>query len=231
MNLPTPRPQPRSAARASVRHVVAAKTACAAPGLTALPAAPGAPLRLHPGYVDFLRQRLHDQRPRFAAPPLEQFARQVFADDLMVESYFHARYGRAGTPSSSGQASQILVPFEEACRAARRAERMGVLASFERPLACLAALIYPCGLFYVAHPAVQRESSLTRLDGAALRSMRHRVLEAPLRQLRGQHQGLADTLSAVLGFGDEGDCNPEQVSRIATAVVLANLRVSELWSG
>lgn len=197
------------------------------------PQAPiAAPLqRLHPGLVNFLRQQLHGQRPRWADPRLERFATDVFADDLMVECYFRPLHRLDPVGRARGWVDLIDVPFEQAVRAARRAERMAlVTATHERPLAALAALVAPCGLFHAVHPFVQAQSGAGVQDRARIQEMARELLAPALQRLRGQHRGLADTLGGVLGGGDDGDCDPEQVARLATAVTLATLRLTERWS-
>lgn len=231
MNLPSPRSTRPSNPRAVVRSVSAGNAARDPVRTTPPSAASGTSLRLLPSDVDFLRQRLHGQRPQFGDPAVEQFVQQVFASDELVEAYFFPKVlGSGSSGPGTHQQPQVLIPFEVASRAARRAEQMALVQPFERRLTYLATLLYPCGLFHCAHPALQQATGLTDLDRARVRGVSHFLLEHALRKLRCHHLELAETLSAVLGFGDDGHCNAEQVGRIATAVYLPNLRVTELWN-
>jgi len=191
-------------------------------------------LPLLPEEIELLRQRLHQQRPRLGDPALERFAQQLFADDLIVEAYFHPReQGRgadvgANAAAARRQVPRLLIPFELASAAAQQAQRAPLLLPHERPLASVATLVYPSGLFLGALLS-QSPSAARPTDANLSKAMTRLLVEDALHQLRGQHHGLADTLGAVLGLGDDGDCQPKQVARIASAVVLASLPVTELW--
>lgn len=192
---------------------------------------PSEPTRLNPQWVDLLRNRLHAERPQFGDMLLERFIHRVFADNLVLESYFQPKRAHLPHPHlakpTAGKVVQ-LIPMQEAQRAARSAQRMDLLRPYERTFAYAAALVRPCGLFYCAHPFVQKSEGSTQVDTHRARELMACLLEDAVRDLSRQHHGKGQAMAAVLGLGSmQGD--PEQIARIASAVELSQLRLTDLW--
>ena len=183
--------------------------------------------------VAVLREAIHQQCPHFIDGALARFVQQAFAMDEVVEAYFFPKVLASGSAVASAIEPTILIPYEQARRAALQAKKMAVLDALnplDRHLAYLAALLYPCGLFLNAHPAFQFNPHDFKPDGGYLRTLSFFLLEAALDELRGKHEGIAEALSFALGFRLGNTCNSERVARLTTAVYLPNVRVTALWS-
>ena len=107
---------------------------------------------------------------------------------------------------------------------------MSLIQPEERHLVSVAAFLYPCSLFHLSRIEAL---SLTKppiptLD--AIDTMRALLLEESLHRLRCRHAGLGNTLAAVLGLPHDDDVNTDQVTRMAAAVYLANLKVTAIWT-
>jgi len=190
-------------------------------------------LRLPAHEVSSLRQTLHQQCPRFIDGALIRFVHQAFAMDEVVEAYFWPRQPEPKDYERSGLQPRVLIPFEEARRAAGQAQQMAVLQSltpFSRHLAALASLLYPCGWFLHAHPAFRFPQPDFQPSRVYVKKLGFVVLERALQELRLVHQGISDTLATALGYRTEEGLNVDVNSHLATAVYLSNLRVMALWS-
>lgn len=187
------------------------------------------PLRLNTYCVEHLRENLHERRKRMDDPVLERFVRRVFADDLMVESYFLPRGLHAASLSFHQQGIEQL-PLDSALRAAGRAFYMGILTEpHERQMAYAASLIYSCGLFHCLHPWVIKTTGISDVEHRRADGVRGHLLEWALHQLRMENAGMGDTMGEVFDQGLNDDIDPGQVSRIGAAVWIANRRIAELW--
>ncbi len=197
-----------------------------------LAAASPASQRLPSAEVALLRQTLHQHCPRFIDGALVRLVQQAFARDEVVEAYFYPLVQKPAATVAPGVAPVILIPFEQARRAALRAQQMAVLATlgpFVRHLAALAAMLYPCGWFLHAHPAFAFPSPDFQPDDAYGHRLSYQLLQPALQGLRGNFGGEFILLSSALGFSLEDSCNNEVVARVSTAVYLANLRVTAMW--
>ena len=188
------------------------------------------PLRLHPYCVEPMRENLHNRRKRMDDPVLERFVQRVFADDLMVECYFQPRALHSRSLPLEQRGLEQL-PLDAALRAALRAFYMDIVTQpHERQLAYAASLIFSCGLFHCQHPWVVKTTGLNDVAFNRVDGVRAHLLEWPLHQLRLENAAIGDTWGEVFDQGINEDIDPEQVSRIGTAVWLANRRVAELWT-
>jgi len=163
-------------------------------------------------------------------PDMEEFLGQTFAQPEVVTAYFRPTpmVGRSVPP----HATRMVLPFDHALRAAKRAAAMPVLWPQERGLAWLAAFVYPCGLFHGADPSLRHASGTRKGTPAqALHRLRYELLQDPLRQLRRRNLPLGDTLAAALGLDGSDQCDAEQVARLATAVRLATVELDQAWRG
>lgn len=184
-----------------------------------------------------LHPMLQGLRPSYSDPMTEEFVQGVFSEEGLLDAYLYPK--RVTGKGADAGTTSAWIPLEAASRAAAQAVRMFQIRPYERCLTHIAALVYPCGMFYCARAAALGQ--IEGLNGApGMRSavgfqefdlMRQQLLEAPLKKLRRHHAGLANTLAAVLGLPcDRQDINEEQVSRIASAVYLANRSVAAIWA-
>jgi len=180
---------------------------------------------------------LQGLRPSYSDPMTEEFVQGVFSEEGLLDAYLYPKRV-AGKGADMGTTS-AWIPLEAASRAAAQAVRMFQIRPYERCLTHIAAMLYPCGMFYCARAAALGQ--IEDLNGAPgmgsavgfeeFDLMRRQLLEAPLKKLRSRHAGLANTLAAVLTLPcDRQDTNEEQVARIASAVYLANRSVAAIWA-
>lgn len=180
---------------------------------------------------------LQGLRPSYSDPMTEEFIQGVFSEEGVLDAYLYPKRV-TGKGADTGTTS-AWIPLEAASRAAAQAVRMFQIRPYERCLTHIAAMLYPCGMFYCA-----RAAALGQIEGfngapgmgsavgfEEFDLMRQQLLEAPLKKLRSRHAGLANTLAAVLGLPcDRQDTDEEQVTRIASAVYLANRSVAAIWA-
>jgi hypothetical protein len=180
---------------------------------------------------------LRGLRPSYSDPMTEEFVQGVFSEEGVLDAYLYPK--RVMGKGTDAGITSAWIPLEAASRAAAQAVRMFQIRPYERCLTHIAAMLYPCGMFYCA-----RAAALGQIEGfngapgmgsavgfEEFDLMRRQLLEAPLKKLRSRHAGLANTLAAVLGLPcDRQDTNEEQVTRIASAVYLANRSVAAIWA-
>jgi hypothetical protein len=160
----------------------------------------------------------------------EGFVKGFLGNKAVVEAYFHPKVN-ASDPARPPVLPNLpmVIPMAEAMRAATQAAAMGLIKPHERALVHLATMVYPCGLFFCA--LVDQHPSAVGPQFHEVALMRSMLLERPLKLLKGQHIGMGNTLAAVLGLAYSAeDVDLEQVSRLATAVHLANARITALWA-
>jgi hypothetical protein len=184
-----------------------------------------------------LHPMLQGLRPSYSDPMTEEFVQGVFSEEGLLDAYLFPK--RVTGKGADAGTTSAWIPLEAASRAAAQAVRMFQIRPYERCLTHIAAMLYPCGMFYCA-----RAAALGQIEGfngapgmgsavgfQEFDLMRQQLLEAPLKKLRSRHAGLANTLAAVLGLPcDRQDINEEQVTRIASAVYLANRSVAAVWA-
>ncbi len=194
---------------------------------------PGARARL-PG-LPSLSQMLDPTRPLYDEPMPEAFVKKFLGNQAVVEAYFHPKVITGLTSISDPARPPALpslttvIPMAEAMRAANRAAALALIKPHERALVHLATMVYPCGLFFCELDD-QHTSPMGRTfhEVALMRSM---LLEQPMKVLKGLDIGMGNTMAAVLGHAYSAeDVDQEQVSRLATAVHLANTRITALWA-
>jgi hypothetical protein len=180
-----------------------------------------------------MRQLLQGLGPNYGDPMIEEFVQGVFSDQSIVDAYFFPKpitgLMNAAELHTSGSAS-AWIPLEVASRAAAQAQMMGLIRPYERRLTHLGTFLYPCGLFHCARIEVLSGQENTVPSFEQIETMRGLLLEESLRRLKTHHQGLPSTLAAVLGLPHDEDINEEQVARIASAVYLANVKVTAIWT-
>ena len=177
-------------------------------------------------------------RPFYGEPMTEEFVKSFLGNKAVADAYFHPKV-IAGVINASDSARPpvlpnlpnltTVIPMAAAMRAATQAAAMGLIKPHERALVHLATIVYPCGLFFCA--MVDQHASAVGPQFHEVALMRSMLLEQPLKKLKGQHLGMGNTLAAVLGLAYSAeDVDLEQVSRLATAVHLANARITTLWA-
>jgi hypothetical protein len=186
--------------------------------------------------VRSLLDALRGMNPIYGVPMAAAFVRAAFADPQMVEAYLCPKpmpaieHAEASTEPGDLPA---WIPFEAASLAARQATAMRLVQPFERGLTHVATMLYPCGLFHGARIASLNEAQgpTKPFDFDQVARLRQLLLEDPLRQLKAQHIAVGNTLAAVLGQPyDVQDVDTEQVARVSSAVLLANLKVTAIWA-
>lgn len=181
-----------------------------------------------------LGQLFDPTRPFYGEPMTEAFVKNFLGNKAMVEAYFHPKL-IAGVINARHPARPpvlpnltTVIPMAEAMRAATQAAAMAMIKPHERALVHLATIVYPCGLFFCE--MVDQQASAVGRQFHEVALMRSMLLEQPLKILKGLHIGMGNTLAAVLGLAYSAeDVDLEQVSRLATAVHLANTRIAALW--
>lgn len=172
-------------------------------------------------------------RPFYGKPMTEEFVKNFLGNKAVVDAYYHpkviAEVINASDPASPSDLSTVI-PMAAAMRAASQAAAMGLIKPHERALVHLATMVYPCGLFFCAYLDDPHALAVgPQFHEVAL--MRSMLLELPLKNLKGRHTAMGNTLAAVLGLAHSAeDVDLEQVSRLATAVHLANARITTLWA-
>lgn len=177
-----------------------------------------------------LRRYIAASVPVLPCSELETFLGELFLAPELVSAYFRPTV--VGDLSNPALARRNVLPFEKALAAARKAQLMRVLLPQERGLAWLAAFTYPCGIFAAADPSLLPQMEGKRfaqpMDPRVLRSL---LIEDGIRKMRVSNQPLADTFAAVLDFGVDEQCDPQQVARVLTAVRMAVVDIERLWRG
>ena len=174
--------------------------------------------------AESLRVTLEQRRYHYSDPRLERFALEFFADDNMVWAYFFPREaGPNPHQTSYGTVAQldlkaVWTPLNGATAAAVQAQAMAIVLPDERELVHLATLLYPCALFHCVRSTVMGGHQRIAVPPSWLDQMRSGFLADALRTLRHYDPAMAGCLSAVLDGPGEGAVNPEQVSRLASAV-------------
>lgn len=215
-------------------------------GSTAHATAPVRPANFSPGAhpidrtqqssVRSLLDALRGMNPIYGVPMAAAFVRSVFADPQMIEAYLCPKPMLAiehAVESTEPGDLPAWIPFEVASQAARQATAMRLVQRFERGLTHVATMLYPCGLFHAARIAQFSGAygPTKPLDFDQVARLRQLLLEDPLRQLKARHIAVGNTLAAVLGQSyDVQDVDTEQVARVRSAVLLANLKVTAIWA-
>lgn len=171
-------------------------------------------------------------RPFYGEPMTEAFVKSFLDNKPVADAYFHPKViagaASAGDPANRSDLPTVI-PMAAAMRAAGQAAAMGLIKPHERALVHLATIVYPCGLFFC--DMVDQRASAVGPQFHEVALMRSMLLEQPLKKLKGRHTGMGNTLAAVLGLAHSADdVDLEQVSRLATAVHLANVKVTALWA-
>lgn len=180
------------------------------------------------GPKDRLRQHVSRAMAPMLCAGLEQFLSAMFRQDHVLSAYF--RPTQLGGRGAGDDQPEAVLPFDLALAAARRAWNMPSLLRHERPLASVAALIYPCAVFHAADPSLR---SFARCGGNApgeeLLLLRQILLEDPLRALRARDPQLAAALGAALGFA-HSECEADQIARLVSSVRLATIDIEQRWA-
>lgn len=174
-------------------------------------------------------------QPSSDHPLIKAFIGYVFEDVAVLDAYFFAkkvrRHARVAAPVGAWQAPvESLFPVDLAQRAGVHAQSMSLILPEERHLVHVAAFLYPCSLFHLSRVEALSRTQLPSPAFDAIDTMRALLLEESLHRLRGLHAGLGNTLGAVLGLPHDDDVSTDQVTRMAAAVYLANLKVTALWT-
>lgn len=179
-------------------------------------------------------------QPSSAHPLIRAFVGNVFEDESALDAYFFpkqvSRYTSYLPPSSAagvgraGEGLTPLVPLEFARRAGFHAQSLSLVQPQERDLVDVAAFLYPCSLFHLSRIEALSGTNPPIPTFDDVETMRALLLEESLHRLRCKHAGLGNTLAAVLGLPHDDDVQTDQVTRLAGAVYLANLKVTAVWT-
>jgi hypothetical protein len=197
-----------------------------------------------------LDELLNLPKPFHGDPRVEGFLRALFCNPYVHRAYFQPRWipgltcaadisdvakvtDAEGLSVSAQAIVPTVIPMDFTLQAATHAAGMGLVKVHERALVHLAAIVYPCGLFLSSkldgQQGAQSQQPHPHSDEVAV--TRFMLLEPPLKTLKGLHVEMGNTLAAVLGQSySREDVDLEQVSRLATAVQLANTRITALWT-
>ena len=173
-------------------------------------------------------------QPSCANPLIRAFIGDVFEDESVLDAYFFPKQVSRNVPATfampNGPAMETLVPLEVARRAGLHAQSMSLVQPQERDLVHVAAFLYPCSLFHLSRIEALSGPNPPIPTFDAVETMRALLLEESSHRLRCKHAGLGNTLAAVLGLPHDDDVQADQVTRLAAAVYLANLKVTAVWT-
>jgi hypothetical protein len=178
--------------------------------------------------IERLRLHVAQSIPPLPDAGLDQFLGTLMDSVTTVSAYF--RPTRLVDATASHGLVEVVLPFDFALEAARKAAGMPSLLPQERALAWLAGFTYPVAHFYAADTSRGPDAFTQLPDAQRLQELRLALIEDPLRGLRRRHCALADTLGAALGCEPTDVCEPQQFARIVSAVRLATLRIQQLWT-
>lgn len=203
--------------------------------------------RLAPSVVVMLRRRILRCCPQFLDPGLSGFVKTAFAHDELVEAYFFPRTKDA-SPFSGGlkrpeqmtltdTSENILIPFEWLHQAGQMAQRLDVMKAgtpFERNMAYMATVLYPCGWLVNAHPVFKFCTMGAEHTYIQTGWMREELLKSALLCLDKDFQDMQLILKVIFGLKLEGEKQELQaaglahpIARLRTAVAVAQMR----WNG
>jgi hypothetical protein len=174
-------------------------------------------------------------QPCAAYPWVQEFIGNLFQDECVVSAYFTPKpmptdHGLGLQGSLSASDEDHLLPWAVAARAGLQAKAMQQIQPQERPLTQLAGFVYSCGLFYLSDMASTLGMGPRVPAIPHINSMRGMLLEEAIHKLKCSHDALGNAMAAVIGLPHGEDVNMDQVTRIAAAVYLANLRVNAIWT-
>lgn len=178
--------------------------------------------------LDRLRRYAVAAAPTLPLRELEAFIGELFIAPEVVAAYFRPVTVHDG--ANPRQPTRQVLPFELATVAARKAAAMPGLAPHERAVAWAAAYTYPAGLFAAAESSMRVAVEAGRIKSFGEEQMLRAVLlRDAVRRLRRRNPALGATFAALMDFGSEDDCDPEQVARLAAAVRVAVLGIKQAW--
>jgi hypothetical protein len=181
--------------------------------------------------LDKLRTHAAVHVPNLAPRELEQFSAELFCSPELLTAYFRP----AAVSELRGGRTHVrmVLPFEYATGAAKRAAGAVHLRPYERQLAWIAAYAYPCGIFVTADPSQRPARELARIGATdSVTALRNVLLRDAMRALRSRNHELASTLAAVLDIGgQEDECDAQQVARLVMAVRMSMTRIQQIWRG
>jgi hypothetical protein len=201
---------------------------------------------LSPVGIQAYRARMLQLCPQFTESHLMQFVEDCFASPETVMAYgcpLHLRVvvdvaGRPiaaeALPASHFQSRQTvaIIPFQTALQAAHQARDMKIIedeSDFIKRLTCLATLLSPCGLFLLNHPTLGPGGLLDETVAQAARSYQKKALGRAVAVLNERAPEAGKFLSFTLGFPFKGGVDGQRGAKMAAAITLSSLRLSNLW--
>lgn len=178
--------------------------------------------------IEKLREHVARSIPQLPDSNLDRFLGSLMDSAAIVSAYFRPTRVMASTAARQ-PLMQLVLPFDFALEAARKAASAQILLPQERPVAWLAAFTYPVAHFYAADTARGPDAFTELPHQQRLSSLRHSLVEDALRAMGRRHGVLAQTLAAALGFEPSEVCEAQQVARLVSAVRLATMRIEQLW--
>ena len=167
----------------------------------------------------------------FACQQLESFLEAALEDSAVLQALSGERNVRYIHPRE-GRRRLTVTATETSVRAAEVAQRYRALLPHERPVAGVGAFFYGLGAYHLYRTYKGRLNLPPLASALALaREERLQLLADPLRALRSSAPGLGSLMTEVLGQRIQEHTDRQQVSRVFTAVRLANLRTEQAWLG
>jgi hypothetical protein len=196
--------------------------------------------------IQSYRTRMLQRCPKFEEVNLTQFVQSIFAKPEVVAAYGFPLHlpvvvavanqpvVQEALPESQFEGRQVVtvIPFRSALQAAHLAQNMKILdneSDLLKRLTALAALLSPCGLFMINHPTAGPGGLMDETVAQAAHQYQRKALGHALAVLSDRAPDVGKLLSFTLGFPFQGGVPSQQASKVATAVILATLRVRHLW--
>lgn len=191
------------------------------------------PNRIHPSAVESLRQKLLTEIGPLKLPALQKFVEKLFADDLVVESYFRpmAIGGKVGRAFKDGGYPLEALPW---CEAKRAAQKSSLFSFFddkpqEKEFVAVASWALPAGMFMLSHPSVKAKGEVLR-NFHQVRVLTGDIVSDAIKAMSRISDSQGRVMKALIGQGGTKGCHPCQLSRLGSALYLSQVNVNELWA-
>lgn len=181
---------------------------------------------------------LNPMAPFYGDKKIEDLYLTLFSNVYFYRAYYDPRFipGLADAFQAVGLAPDAkslssVKPMTLTLAAANEAARSGLVKQYEQALVHLAAIVSPCGLLMATHDLDHQEKSATP-SWDEIESVRTSMLSRPLLKVKSADVAMGNTLAALLGQTyEEDDVDIDQVTRLAAAVRLSDIKVASFWTG
>lgn len=183
--------------------------------------------------LQMLRMEFRQRRRQMANEYIESALRHFLDDHSIVESYMlhTSATDLCQSEDPEQDCGECVLPLDEALRAAESAvAAMGNVAELDRELVYAAALMYPAGIFMMAHPLAE----FYRHPGWTLQQERDHcrwlAMERPLSCLRRcSDPEVAQKMRYLTEQLDPMAQEPQQWQALKQAVQQSLVRIHALW--